>query len=119
MRLRWKFLILLVMFVVAFWPLFLYADYARGATVPLGEASRAPSYLRLLNPGRTTTVLHQCRHGGYWSDINVYRWNGAAYAEQRWNADQTVMSWGRASFNGITFSNRSNVPLLVAGWCER
>lgn len=73
--------------------------------VSLRDASVAPSYLRLLAPGQSTTKDRQCR-GGYWSDVNAYRWTGDALAPQRWNSDRTVTRWGRVTFDGVTFRQR-------------
>ncbi len=93
------------------------ADGASRA-VALSEAREAPSYLRLLAPGQSVTKLRQCGEN-YWSDLNAYRWSGAALARQTWNRDRTLTRWGRVTFDGVTFRNGSRASVLVAGWCER
>ena len=91
---------------------------AHARSVSLTDASSAPSYLRLLQPGSGVTKTRQCPRGQFYSDVNAYRWNGHALAPQRWNAAGDVMTWGRVKFDGITFHNGGRRPVLVAAWCE-
>jgi hypothetical protein len=86
--------------------------------VTLRDARVAPSYLHLVQPGRSVTRTHQCDRGGYWTELSAYQWNGEALPAQRWNADHDRMSWGRVTFDGITFRNHYSQPVIVAGWCE-
>lgn len=84
--------------------------------VTLRDARVSPSYLRLLEPGRATTVLRQCP-GYFWQELSAYQWNGESLPAQRWNRDHTLLRWGRVTFDGITFRNHYRQPVLVAGWC--
>lgn len=94
--------------------------------VELSDARVAPSTLDYLKAGRSRTYSrgkqgHNCKHG-WFSDVSAYHWDGSALAPQRWNRDHTVTYWrsvkGRVTFDGITFRNLTDRPVLVAGWCE-
>lgn len=94
------------------------AGGAQARPVALPDAKTPPTYLRYLQPGERVTVERQCPHGGYWSDLSAYRWNGAGLPGQQWSHDRTRTSWGRVTFDGVTWSNHYRLPVIVAGWCE-
>lgn len=112
--------------------------------VGLADATTAPTYLVYLWPHGSVTYSSgrdgwNCRKGqrlpdgstlkrnGWFSDVSAYAWNGTAIGAQVDYDDYDAWSvrsyWhgahGHVTFDGITFYNGSNVPVLVAGWCER
>ena len=88
---------------------------AQGRPVTLRQAAIPPTYLRMLQPGRSTTVTRQCG-SQYWSELSAYQWNGEALPGQRYYGER--MHWGRVTFDGITWRNGTSQPVLVAGWCD-
>lgn len=116
-----------------------YAASARADSSPrhvravgLADALSPPQYIVYLGVGAHVTyartdkghVGENCpRTGGYFTDVSAYHWNGTALRAQRWTPDGTVTYWPnsngrRVTFDGITFTNRTRAPVLVAGWCE-
>lgn len=105
---------------------------AQARAVGLGDAITPPTYLVYLYPHGSVTyarsdrhhVGENCPHGGFFTDVSAYHWNGTALAPQRWTSDHTLTYWrnrnGRSvSFDGITFHNGTYSPVLVAGWCDQ
>lgn len=99
--------------------------------VGLGDALTPPTVLHYLRPHRSITYTHgrdghNCPRGGWFSDVSAYAWNGTAIGAQVDYDDYDAWSvrsaghgaHGHVTFDGITFWNGSNVPVLVAAWCE-
>lgn len=95
--------------------------------VELSDARRPPTRLAYLMPGEARTYARgiegwNCRDRTWFSDVSAYHWDGSALGPQRFNRRTQVMFWrsvrGRVTFDGITFRNRTDRPVLVAGWCE-
>jgi len=69
---------------------------------------------------RVTHAATPCPHGGYFSDVSAYRWNGSALGGQ--HETRMRVSWrdtregGRVVWDGVTFTNRTTRAVLVAGW---
>lgn len=96
---------------------------AEHRSVALTDATIPPTYLTYLWPRARVTYAPNCQPSGYFSDVSAYRWDGRTLGPQRWNRDHDRTYWrdpsgGRVTFDGITFRNHTNHPVLVAGWCE-
>lgn len=95
--------------------------------VALSAATSSPTYLTYLYPHAHVTYSrgrdgHNCPRGGFFTDVSAYNWRGGALSPQRWDTiglDYWRTPGGhRVTFDGITFTNESRRPVLVAGWCD-
>lgn len=94
---------------------------ADGRPVALTEARRPPTWLVLVKAGGSVTRAVQCPGRTFYSDVNAYRWDGGPLAPQKWagrGGPFPAMRWGAVTFDGLTFRNHNDRPVLVAGWCE-
>lgn len=94
--------------------------YAAPSAPPL-SAGTDGAFTARLSPHRVVTVERQCPRGGYFTESQAYRSNGAGM-RQRWNVDRTLTYWnaptGRVTFDGVTFRNRTRATVIVKGWCS-
>jgi hypothetical protein len=74
--------------------------------------------------GRPRICDRQTGRRGYFADVQAYRWNGDALGAQNYSERLAVAYWrddqagGRVVYDGVTFVNRTDSPVLVAGWCD-
>jgi hypothetical protein len=115
----------IVVLIVAVLALAADAAFAAGENVPpqypravtLDDASYPPTFLVYLNAGQRSHDIPQgC------SDLSAYRWNGKALGPQHWNRMHDRILWstrkGRSVvFDGLSFENRTRLPVVVAAWC--
>jgi hypothetical protein len=102
------------------------AARAETRAVSLRDARTAPTMLEYLPAGHARTFTHQCPRGGSWSDVSAYQWTGKALGPQTWHGRRVdpFYSWRRphtrdhVRFDGVTFTNDTLHPVIVAGWCE-
>lgn len=116
--------IMAVMFTVIITVCFIntFQAGANARAVSLSDATYPPTYLRYVYPHRSVTRTRQCGRDGYWSNVSAYKWDGSALGAQQWDRRNLRYQWrslyGRVTFDGITFTNSTRYPVLVAGWCD-
>lgn len=85
----------------------------------LEMARSAPQTLRYLKAHTAVTITRQCPRGHYWTELSAYTWRGGRLpAQVRHGGVNSREQWGRVTFDGITWRNHYNHPVLVAGWCS-
>jgi hypothetical protein len=103
------------------------ASEPRAREVALEDARVPPTRLAYLTPGQSRTYARgiegwNCAGRGWFSDVQAYHWDGSALGPQEFNPKRQIIFWrsvrGRVTFDGITFRNRTSMPVIVAGWCE-
>jgi hypothetical protein len=98
------------------------ASASAARSVSLSDARVAPTRIYVIPAHSARTILahRQCpRHPrASWMETSAYRGTGSALPAQAWNASHTVTRWGmRVTFDGITVRNRTDAPIIFAGWC--
>lgn len=113
-------------------------DLASAATparsVSLSDARIAPSWVAVVKPGRFVTPPtnrkgQPCKgrkgRRAFFSDVSAYTGTGGALGPQydTTSYGDPFIAWdsprgGSVGYDGLTFYNATEAPVLVAGWCD-